>query len=156
PGCSATNDINRASCASNATPVFADTTHGTRASRPGGTAATDPADPAGTGTAGTAETGVTGVTGVTGGACSTMRCALVPEIPNEDTPARRGRPSCSGQGRDSVSSATAPESQSTCEDGASTCNVLGSTPCRIASTILITLATPAAAWVCPMLDLTEP
>ena len=32
----------------------------------------------------------------------------------------------------------------------------GSTPSRIASTILITPATPAAAWVWPMLDLIEP
>ena len=32
----------------------------------------------------------------------------------------------------------------------------GSTPCCSASTILITPATPAAAWVCPMFDFTEP
>ncbi|GAB7102346.1 hypothetical protein JCM4814A_06600 [Streptomyces phaeofaciens JCM 4814] len=32
----------------------------------------------------------------------------------------------------------------------------GSTPCRIAMTILMTPATPAAAWVCPMFDFTEP
>ena len=32
----------------------------------------------------------------------------------------------------------------------------GSTPCRSAMTILITPATPAAAWVWPMLDLSEP
>ena len=37
-----------------------------------------------------------------------------------------------------------------------TCSVRGSTPCRIASTILITPATPAAACVCPMFDFTEP
>ena len=41
-------------------------------------------------------------------------------------------------------------------DGSSTCRVRGSTPCRIAITILITPATPAAAWVWPMFDLTEP
>ncbi len=81
--------------------------------------------------------------------------ALVPLMPNEDTPARRGRP-VSGQGRVSVSSSTAPADQSTCEDGSPTCRVGGSSPRRSASTILITPATPAAAWVCPMFDLTEP
>ena len=54
------------------------------------------------------------------------------------------------------SSSTSPASQSTLEEGASTCRVLGRTPSRIASTILITPATPAAAWVWPMLDLIEP
>ena len=34
---------------------------------------------------------------------------------------------------------------STCDEGESTCSVLGSTPCRIAMTVLITPATPAAA-----------
>ena len=38
----------------------------------------------------------------------------------------------------------------------STCSVSGSTPWRIAITILITPATPAAAWVWPMFDLIEP
>ncbi|ETB28739.1 hypothetical protein O971_14030 [Mycobacterium avium subsp. hominissuis 10-4249] len=71
---------------------------------------------------------------------------MVPLIPNDDTPARRGPP-CSGQGRGSVSSDTAPADQSTCGDGTSTCSVLGITPCRIACTILITPATPAAAEV---------
>ena len=56
----------------------------------------------------------------------------------------------------SVSSSTAPEAQSTCGDGASTCNVFGNVPCRIAMTILMTPPTPAAAWVCPMFDLIEP
>ncbi len=36
------------------------------------------------------------------------------------------------------------------------CRVLGSVPWRIAISILMTPATPAAAWVWPMLDLTEP
>ena len=70
----------------------------------------------------------------------------MPLIPNEDTPARRGRPPA-GQGTGSVSSRTAPADQSTCGDGSSACSVAGSTPCRSASTILITPATPAAAWV---------
>ena len=73
-----------------------------------------------------------------------MTWALVPLIPNADTPARRG-PSPPGHGRDSVKSDTAPADQSTCGVGASTCNVCGITPCWIACTILITPATPAAA-----------
>ena len=75
-----------------------------------------------------------------------ITCALVPLIPNDDTPARRG-PSPFGQGRDSVNSETAPADQSTCGVGTSTCNVCGITPCRIAWTILMTPATPAAAEV---------
>ncbi len=81
--------------------------------------------------------------------------ALVPLIPNDETAARRGRP-VSGQVRCSVSSDTAPASQSTRVDGSSTCRVLGSTPCRSAMTILTSPATPAAAWVWPMFDLIDP
>ncbi len=73
-----------------------------------------------------------------------MVCALVPLMPNEEMPARRGRP-LSGQGCACVSSSTAPADQSTCGDGASTCKVFGRTPCRIAMTILMIPATPAAA-----------
>ncbi len=40
--------------------------------------------------------------------------------------------------------------------GVSTWRVAGSRPCRIAMTILMTPATPAAAWACPMLDLMPP
>ncbi|GAA0223693.1 hypothetical protein GCM10009539_06110 [Cryptosporangium japonicum] len=79
----------------------------------------------------------------------------MPLIPNDDTPARRGR-SPTGHSRSEVSSRTAPDAQSTCGDGSSTCNVRGNTPERNAITILITPATPAAAWVCPMFDLIEP
>ncbi|RGC65741.1 hypothetical protein C5N14_27145 [Micromonospora sp. MW-13] len=72
--------------------------------------------------------------------------ALVPEMPNDDTPARRGR-STPGHSRDSVTRVTAPDDQSTCEDGSSTCSVAGTTPSRIARIILMIPATPAAAWV---------
>ncbi|CAM5435434.1 hypothetical protein SGRIM128S_07540 [Streptomyces griseomycini] len=89
------------------------------------------------------------------GACSMMAWAFVPLKPNDDTPARHGR-SATGHSRSSVSNSTAPADQSTCGDGSSACSVRGSTPCRIAITILITPATPAAACVCPMLDFTEP
>jgi hypothetical protein len=69
---------------------------------------------------------------------------LVPLIPNDETPARRGR-SPAVQGRASVSSSTAPADQSTRGDGASMCSVRGIVSCRNACTILITPATPAAA-----------
>ncbi|PSK61879.1 hypothetical protein B0E53_06215 [Micromonospora sp. MH33] len=84
-----------------------------------------------------------------------ITCALVPLTPNEETAARRGRP-VSGHGRASVSSSTAPADQSTCGVGASTCRVRGRMPWRSACTILITPATPAAAWLWPMLDLIDP
>ena len=70
-------------------------------------------------------------------------------------PARRGCP-LGAQGAGSLSSSTSPASQSTWEEGASTCRVFGRRPSRIAITILITPATPAAAWVWPMFDLIEP
>ncbi len=50
-----------------------------------------------------------------GGACSTMVCALVPLMPNEETPARRGAP-VSGHGRFSSRMRTAPCDQSTCDE----------------------------------------
>ncbi len=75
-----------------------------------------------------------------------MTCALVPLIPNDETPARRGPFAGSAvQGRGSVSTDTAPADQSTCGVGTSTCNVRGMSSWRIACTILITPATPAAA-----------
>ncbi|RPK40377.1 hypothetical protein EES37_20790 [Streptomyces sp. ADI91-18] len=75
-----------------------------------------------------------------------MVWALVPLMPNEEMPARRGRPVC-GQSIACVSRLTSPASHSTWVDGASTCRVCGSTPWRIAMTILMMPATPAAAWV---------
>ena len=85
-----------------------------------------------------------------------MTCALVPETPNDDTPARRGRPGTAGHGTAPASSRTCPASQSTCGDGTSACSVAGSSPCRIARIILITPAAPAAACVCPRFDFTDP
>ncbi|GAT71485.1 hypothetical protein PS9374_07176 [Planomonospora sphaerica] len=81
--------------------------------------------------------------------------ALVPLSPNDDTPARRGWP-FRFHSRASVSSSTRPSDQSTCGVRSSACSVFGSTPFRSAMTILITPATPAAAWAWPMLDLIEP
>ncbi len=90
------------------------------------------------------------------GASSMMVCALVPERPKEEMPARRGAFSRAGQGAGSVSRRTEPSLQSTWLEGWSTWRVRGSRPWRIAMTILMTPATPAAAWVWLMLDLTEP
>ncbi|GLZ28534.1 hypothetical protein Lesp02_07240 [Lentzea sp. NBRC 105346] len=70
----------------------------------------------------------------------------MPLTPNDETAARRGR-SDDGHGWAEVSKETAPDDQSMCGEGASTCNVAGRTPARIAITILITPATPAAVWV---------
>ncbi len=91
------------------------------------------------------------------GACSRTAWALVPLMPNAETPARRGRPpSGASHGRACASSRTAPADQSTRLDASWACRVPGSTPFRSASTVLMTPATPAAAWVCPMLDFSDP
>ncbi len=79
----------------------------------------------------------------------------MPLMPKEETAARRGLPFGS-QASASVSSSIFPADQSTLDEGRSTWSVFGSTPSRIASTVLITPATPAAAWVWPMFDLIEP
>ena len=89
------------------------------------------------------------------GACSKIRWALVPEMPNDETAARRGWPFCSHVSP-SCRSDTAPADQSTCGVGSSICKVFGKTPCCIAITIVITPATPAAAALCPMFDLIDP
>ncbi len=82
----------------------------------------------------------------TSGACSTITWAFVPLMPNDETPARRGR-SPDSHGSASVSRETSPAAQSTFGDGLSACRVLGIVPCRMAWTILITPPTPAAACV---------
>ena len=97
-----------------------------------------------------------GSSGSATGGSSTMTWTLVPLTPKDETPARRDRSPPAGQGTGSASSRTAPADQSTSRDGSSTCSVLGSRPCRSAWTILMIPAAPAAAWVCPMLDLTDP
>jgi len=119
---SSSASANRAACLTSASAERADTTNGTGPS----TGLSLPA------------------TGST--CCSRMTWALVPEIPKAETPARRARP-VRGQASGSVSRRTDPADQSTLSDGESTCSVCGNTPCRIASTTLITPATPAAAWV---------
>ncbi len=81
--------------------------------------------------------------------------ALVPPMPNEDTADRRGLPR-SGHAVGSVASRTAPPDQSTREVGRVASRVAGTDPWRMAMTMLITPATPAAAWVCPRVDFTDP
>src|ERR1044072_9963514 len=88
------------------------------------------------------------------GASSKIRWALVPLMPKEETPARRGLPFGS-QGTCSLSSSIRPASHSTFEEGASTGRVFGSTPSRIAITVLITPATPAAEPVGARVDVDE-
>ncbi len=130
-GRSSSHDTRFAACVRAAAADFADRTQGTTAGPP-----------------------PVGPTGSTAGACSRTTCAFVPLIPNDDTPQRRG-PSPPAHSRCSASRAT-PEVQSTSGVGEATCSVLGSTPCRSASTILMTPTTPEAPWVWPTFDLTEP
>lgn len=136
PGRSRTNAANAPAWAASACSERPDTTHGTRSAVP---------DPDTTGSTAPESRG----------GSSTITCALVPLIPNEETPNRRRR-SPRGHGTASASSRTAPDDQSTSGVGSSAYSERGSSSCRSASTILITPATPAAACVCPMLDFTEP
>ena len=91
PGRAATHSASRPACPASPPAVRPDTTH---ASAPGPSAGTASPPAAGSGSG-------------SAGASSRMRCALVPLIPNDDTPARRGR-SPRGHGTASVSSRTCP------------------------------------------------
>ena len=150
PGRAATCSASRPACAASPSRPRPDTSHGTAGStRPGpapGTAPPVPGAPPPPGAGGSPSSA---------GGSSRIRCALVPLIPNDDTPARRTR-SPAGQGTGPVSSRTAPACQSTCGDGSSACSVRGSSWCRSAMTTLITPAIPAAACACPMFDFTDP
>ncbi len=126
----------RAACSRSAPADLADTTHGT-------------------GVPGSPAAGASGSGSGSGTGCSTITCALVPLIPNPEIPARRG-PSPGGQGVASVSRRTSPAFQSTYGVGSVMCRDRGSRPYRIARTIFSTPPTPAAAWVWPMLDFSEP
>ena len=93
----------------------------------GGLAESDPGHESAA--SGPAARGVSPVAGVSvvPGACSRMTWALVPLTPNEETPARRGRPP-RARGRGRVRRRRAPEDQSTCGDGSSACRVRGRVP----------------------------
>ncbi len=134
PGSSARCRLSRRAWARRASGVRADSGH--RAGAPSG-----PGRSAGPGSG--------------SGACSRMVWTLVPLSPKDDTPARAGRP-LSGQERGSVARARAPRPQSTWVDGRSMWRVGGTVRCRMARTVLMTPATPEAAWVWPMLDFSEP
>ncbi|RPK64483.1 hypothetical protein EES44_14855 [Streptomyces sp. ADI96-15] len=136
-GAAPSSAVTAAICPSRASSDLADTGHGT-------TVGVGPGRRAAPGSAGSGA-----------GACSMMVCALVPLMPKDEMPARQGRP-LSGQADSSVSSRIAPDSQSTWVEGRSTWRVRGRTPWRIAMTVLMMPATPAAAWVWPMFDLMEP
>ncbi len=132
-GSPSTRASSRATCSRRAPAPRPDTTHGTATGAPSALCI-----------------------GSGSGARSRMTWTFVPLTPNDDTPARRGRPSNSGHSCSSASTLTAPADQSTCVDGSPTWRVRGRLPWRSASTILITPATPAAACVCPMFDFSDP
>ena len=93
--------------------------------------------------------------GLVGITCSRITCALVPLIPNDEIPARRGRSAC---GHAAARSRGPPHRRPVdlmCRLVDMQRRAAGR-PCRIAMTILITPATPAAAWVCPMFDFNDP
>ncbi|MDH6229300.1 hypothetical protein M2169_006356 [Streptomyces sp. MJP52] len=138
----------RPAWSASAASVRAERSHGSGPfGRPAGADTADPAEPV-------APPAVS-PEGSGSGASSMTAWALVPLMPKAETPARRSRPGRS-QARGRVRSSTEPEAQSTCEEGASTWRVRGMTPWRMAMTILMTPATPAAAWVWPMFDFSEP
>ena len=89
-------------------------------------------------------------------ASSRMTCALVPLMPKEETPARRGRLAARPGLRLASAARPRPPPSRRAASARRRAGSCGSTPCRSASTILITPPTPAAAWVWPMLDLSEP
>ena len=87
------------------------------------------------------------------GASSRITCALVPPMPNELTPARRGSLSA-GQGVARVLTKKGPKSIR--GFGRSKWRLGGRIPSRRASTVLIRPAAPEAASRCPMLVFTDP
>src|SRR5690606_20194404 len=85
---------------------------------------------------------------------SRTTCALVPPIPNELTPARRGA-GPAGQGRSAVLTWNGLEGDSAAF-GCSTCRLGRSAPRPSESAALISPATPAAVSRCPRFVLIEP
>ncbi len=159
----------RRACAASASGVLADNTQGTAAGPAGASSprvsavgaasptapAAGPASPRASAASPRGASSPPAGAPAPAGASSSTTWAFVPLIPKPDTPARRGR-SPRGHGAASVSSSISPADQSTCGVGASTCSVGASTPARIAMSILMTPATPAAACEWPMFDFTEP
>ena len=123
PGNAARCAASRPAWAASPAGVRPDTTHGTRPAASTGTGRS--AAEASAGSAGSASASSPSPAGPAAGASSRMMCALVPPMPNAETPARRGWPSVD-QGMASVSSRTSPADQSMCGEGSSACNVRGS------------------------------
>ena len=84
-----------------------------------------------------------------------MTCALVPENPNELTPAIRGRPS-RAQGRASSTTRTGSRSQGMCGDGFRKFRCFGNSSCSSDRMTLIRPAIPAAASRWPIFVFTDP
>ena len=90
---------------------------------------------------------------------SRITCAFVPENPKELTPARTGPGNADGSDGHGVASevtSTGNRPQSSFGFGVSKCRCGGISPSRIASSTLITPASPAADSRWPMLVFTEP
>jgi hypothetical protein len=119
----------RSTAAVNASPVFADTCRSSRGR----------VSPVGA-----------------GGASSSTMCAFVPPIPNEDTPARRGPPPAGSHGVSAVGTQNGPFAKSISGLGSVKCGTGESWRCSMASTALITPATPEAWLRWPMLAFTDP
>ena len=139
PGRAATKSASRLACAARPAAVGPDTTHGTVPAWPRRGLLPGPA-----------------ISLVSGGGLLQDDVGVGAAEPERGHPGPPRAARSAASAAASVTSRTAPEAQSTCEDGASTCSVAGTTPRAIAATILMIPATPAAAWVCPMLDFTDP
>jgi len=92
---------------------------------------------------------------VRSGASSSTAWALVPPIPNELTPARRGAAE-RGQARAVALTKNGVCSNAICGFARSKCRLGGRTPWWSASAVLMSPATPAALSRWPRLDLSEP
>ena len=91
------------------------------------------------------------------GASSKIRCAFVPPMPKELTPARRGPPpGGAGQGLVSVQTAKGDSARTLRGFGSAKCKLGTSVRCRSISAALTNPAIPAAQCRWPTLDLTEP
>src|SRR5690606_10682399 len=89
------------------------------------------------------------------GASSKMAWALVPPIPNELTPARRGW-SVRGHGRGALLTKKGLSAKLICGFGASKCKLGGICLCLSAKAVLVSPALPAALSKWPTFVLTEP
>ena len=92
------------------------------------------------------------------GACSTMACTLVPDIPYDDTAARRGAVVAVGRPRRDLLRHERVRSRSAASSSGSRvkCSIGGTTPCCSARIALISPTVPAADSVCPKLVFADP